>query len=144
MFTKLKELGYDPYMIGTNYKQREINFLKKDTKCRIIKNNFSEIKEKEYDYLMVNSDQTWRKFSKRYFYDIGFLKFAKNWNIHKFVYGASLGYSKWKLTKKDEIIAKDLLKNFTGISVREIGAVNSVSKHFGIKPILDKWTFFGI
>ena len=135
MFTKLKELGYDPYMIGTNYKQREINFLKKYTKCRIIKNNFSEIKEKEYDYLMVNSDQTWRKFSKRYFYDIGFLKFAKNWNIHKFVYGASLGYSKWKLTKKDEIIAKDLLKNFTGISVREIGAVNSVSKHFGIKPI---------
>ena len=135
MSVKLKELGFEPYMVGTNYKQREINFLKKYTNCIIINNNFSEIKQKEYDYLMVNSDQTWRKFSKKHFYDIGFLKFAKNWNIPKFVYGASLGYSEWKWTKQDENIAKDLLKNFTGISVREKGSVNLVKMHLGIKPI---------
>ena len=87
------------------------------------------------DYLMVNSDQTWRKFNKTHFYDIGFLKFAKNWNIPKFVYGASLGYSDWRLTKKDDDIAKDLLKNFTGISLREKGSVDLVKIHFGIKPI---------
>ena len=88
MHSKLKELGFVLYMIGTNYKQREINFLKIYTNCRIIKKNFSEIKQKEYDYLMVNSDQTWRKFSTKHFYDIGFLKFAKNWKIPKFIDGA--------------------------------------------------------
>ena len=135
MFIQLKSLGFIPYMIGTNIHQRDISFLKKFTNCRIIKNNFTEVKRKEYDYLIVNSDQTWRKFD-RHFYDIGFLKFAEKWDIPKFIYGASLGFSKWKMTKLDVNIAKNLLKNFTGISVREKGSVNLVKIHFGIKPLL--------
>jgi polysaccharide pyruvyl transferase WcaK-like protein len=83
---------------------------------------------------MVNSDQTWRRFDK-YFYDYGFLKFAETWNIPKFVYGASIGYDYWKLTKKDEYMAKLLLKNFTGISVREKGSIQLIEKHLGIKPL---------
>ena len=82
---------------------------------------------------MVNSDQTWRKWPK-YFYDIAFLYFARNWKITKFIYGASLGYSKWKFNKADEKIAKKCLKDFKGISVREISAINLVKKHLGIKP----------
>ena len=121
-------------MIGTNYKHREIHFLEKYTKYRIIKRNFSEIKKTDYDYLMVNSDQTWRKFD-RHFYDIGFLKFAKDWNIPKFVYGASLGYSDWRLSKIDERIAKNLIQNFTQISVREKGSIKLINHHFNIKPI---------
>ena len=73
----------------------------------IIKNNFSEIKRNDYDVLMVNSDQTWRRFDKD-FYDYGFLKFAESWKIKKFAYGASLGYDYWKLTQKDEEVAKKL------------------------------------
>ena len=72
---------------------------------------------------MVNSDQTWRKFD-RHFYDIGFLKFAEKWNTPKFIYGASLGYNYWTFSKEDENIAKNLLKNFSGISVREQGSIN--------------------
>lgn len=131
---KLKEFGLVPYMIGTNSMNREISFLKKYTNCRIIKNNFSEIKENEYDILMVNSDQTWRKFNKDLFHDIAFLKFAKNWNVSKFFYGASLGNSEWKLSKEDEKIAKDLLPHFSDISVREKGSVDLVKIHLGIKP----------
>ena len=134
MFIQLTNLGFIPYLIGTNYRHRDISFLKKYTNCIIIKKNFTEIKRKEYDYLMVNSDQTWRRFD-RHFYNIGFLKFAEKWNIPKFIYGASLGYSEWKLTKVDENIAKNLLKNFTGISVREKGSVNLVNIHFGVKPL---------
>ena len=134
MSTKLKELGLIPYMIGTNYKNRKIPFLKKYTNCRIIKKNFSEIKKKEYDLLMVNSDQTWRKFSN-HFYDIAFLKFAQNWKIPKFVYGASLGYSEWRLSKEDDEMGKKLLRQFSGVSVREKGSVPLVKTHFGIKPI---------
>ena len=83
--------------------------------------------------LMVNSDQTWRKFDNN-FYDIGFLRFATNWNITKFVYGASLGYDYWALSSNDEKIAKESLKKFSGISLRECGSLKLVKKHFNITP----------
>ena len=134
MHIKLTEFGFKPYIIGTNYKHNDISFLKKNTNCKIIKYNFSEVLKNEYDILMVNSDQTWRKFDK-HFYDIGFLKFAYNWSTPKFVYGASFGFSKWNLSKSDKEIVKQLLKNFTGISVREKSAVNYVKSYLGIKPI---------
>ncbi len=134
MFIKLSELGFKPYIIGTLWKNYDISFLKNNTNCIIINKSFSEIKPNEYDILMVNSDQTWRKFDK-HFYDYGFLNFAKNWNIPKFVYGASLGYSKWRMTKRDENIIKMLLKNFTGVSVREKNSVELINKHLGIKPL---------
>ena len=134
IFIKLKEFGFKPYIIGTHWKNFDISFVKKKTKCIIIKKNFSEIKKNYFDILMVNSDQTWRKFDK-HFYDYGFLRFAKNWKIPKFVYGASLGFHNWRLTKKDEIIIKELLKDFTGISVREEGSIKLINKHLGINPV---------
>ena len=82
---------------------------------------------------MVNSDQTWRRFDKDFF-DYGFLKFAENWNIKKFVYGASLGYDYWAFSRKEEEIAKKLVKNFSDISVREEGSVKLIKNHFGITP----------
>ena len=131
---KLKELGFKPYIIGTLWKKFNITFLKKNTNCIIIKKNFTEIKRNDYDILMVNSDQTWRRFDN-HFYDYGFLKFAKNWNIPKFIYGASIGFDYWNLTQKDDNMAKNLLRNFTGISIREKGSIKFIKKHFGIKPL---------
>lgn len=83
---------------------------------------------------MVNSDQTWRKLSKNS-YDLPLLKFAHNWNIPKFVYGASIGVENWKITKKDKRIARSLLKNFTGISVREKSSIKLIERYLGIKPL---------
>ena len=134
IFHKLSELGFIPYIIGTHYKKLNITFLNKTTNLVIIKNSFKEIKKEDYDILMVNSDQTWRKFDK-FFYDYAFLAFAKNWNIPKFIYGASLGYDYWPLNSKDERIAKLLLKNFTGISVREKNSIKLIKNHLGIEPI---------
>ena len=131
MFIILSKLGHRPYIIGTHAKKANISFIKKNANIRIIK-RFSEIKEKDYDILIVNSDQTWRKWDYN-FYNIAFLKFAEKWNIHKFVYGASIGLNIWEINKKDEIIAKRLLKNFSGISVRDIGLVNLVKNHLQLK-----------
>lgn len=131
---KLKELGFQPYIIGTLWKNYDISFLKKNTNCIIINNSFSEIHINDYNILMVNSDQTWRNIDKD-FYDYGFLKFAKNWKIKKFVYGASLGFDNWRLTRNDEIVVKKLIKKFTGISLREKGSIKLVETHLGIKPI---------
>ena len=107
-----------------------ISFIQNTTKLILINSSFSEIKQYDFDILMGNSDQTWRKWpvnNYKYFYDIAFLKFAEKWDILKFVYGTSLGINIWEnFDKDDEKIAKMLLKNFTGISVREKSSINLI------------------
>lgn len=134
LFKKLKEFGLNPTMIASkNNVGINIDFLNKTTNLIVLKKNFSELNESNYDYIMVNSDQTWTKADIRYFYDIAFLKFAENWTIPKFIYGASIGLDFWFYSKKDEEIAKKLLKNFTGISFRERSLVKFVETYLGIK-----------
>ena len=130
---KILEFGFVPYIIGTRYNNYNIEFINKTTNLIIIRKNFKEIKKNDFDILMVNSDQTWRKFDQ-HFYDYGFLRFAKNWNIKKFVYGASIGFDYWPFTKREDKIMRNLLKNFNGISVREKGSINLIKKHLGITP----------
>lgn len=84
---------------------------------------------------MVNSDQTWRKWDED-FYDVAFLKFAENWKKPKFVYGTSIGDNNWMISIKDEQIAKHLVNNFTGISVREKNFIKLIEKHLGFKSQL--------
>lgn len=136
MFKKLKELGFYPIIITKNWEGADISFLKRTVKLTILKKNFYELKNNKYDYLILNSDQTWSFFDKEYFYEYAFLKFAQNWTIPKIIYGASMGTDKWLFTIKDEEIGKYLLKNFTGISFREIGLVKLVKKHLNIKSKL--------
>ena len=76
------------------------------------------------------SDQTWRKTSK--FFEIGLLNFSKNWNIPKFIYGASNGMDYWEFSKETDKIVKNLLKNFTSISFREMSTIKNAKKHLDI------------
>jgi len=133
----LSNLGFEPYIIGSHPTNYSMEFLKKTTNV-ITRNNFSEIKPNDYDILMVNSDQTWRKYSRNSsrFLDIGFLKFAQDWNIKKFVYGASIGFDYWDFSPTEDLIMKKLLKNFTGVSVREMGSIKLIQRHLGITPEL--------
>ena len=141
MFKKLEELGFNatiitqekayPYLhIDTSFINRTIN-----THLLILSKDFSILNEKDYDYLLVNSDQTWGYFNKKYFYDIAFLKFAENWKLKKFIYGASIEDDKWYYARYEEEIAKNLLKNFTNISFREKGTVKLAEEHLGIKSV---------
>ena len=129
---KLKELGFDPYIIGQKKNNTNISFLSQFINIRIT-SDFSDIKPNYYDILMVNSDQTWRiDFINP---NIAFLKFAKNWNIRKFVYGASIGKNSWPIPSNIKEEAKILLKNFSAISVREKGTIPLIEKYLGIKPL---------
>ena len=134
MHIKLSELGYEPYIIVTPRKNINISFINRTTNIVIVK-KYSDIKENDYDILMVNSDQTWRKWDD-YFYDRGFLRFAEKWNKLKFVYGASLGFDYWDFNETDEKIINPLIKKFSEISVREKGSIKLINKHFGISPKL--------
>ena len=134
MSTKLKELGFDPTIIALTNKRKNYNltYLRKIVKLKEIKFSFYELKQNEYDILMVNSDQTWTYNIKKNFYDIAFLQFAYNWKIPKFVYGASMGTKHWRFNSYDDMQAKKLLKNFTGISLRENMLVPLAAEHLGI------------
>ena len=135
MSTILKELGFDPTIIAmTNrFKNYNLTFLKKIVKLKEIRDSFLELEKTDFDILMVNSDQTWTFSNRRYFYDMAFLKFAENWNVSKFVYGASMGTDKWFFGRMDDITAKYLLKNFKGISLREKMLVPEAKKHLGME-----------
>jgi hypothetical protein len=134
MSTILKQYGFEPIIISTTRPGSQINFLKKYVKLKEI-NSFSELKENDYDILMVNSDQTWSRNRKLPIFDYGFLNFSNKWKIPKFIYGASMGTDYWQFSRKFDMKAKNLLKNFTGISVREKGIVKLAKKHLGIKPL---------
>lgn len=136
IFIKLKEYNFEPIIVcPINETPVDIDFLiKNNINNTIINKSFSELNEKDYDYLIVNSDQTWNIVQPKYLLDYGFLRFAENWTIPKFVYAASLGVEYWPYSKEFDNAAKRYLRNFTGISVREKGAVNLVEKHLGIKP----------
>lgn len=136
IFIKISELGFDPIIIGEKFGNSNISFLLKNVKVRLINKDFNEINKNDYDILMVNSDQTWRNVRNRFFYDVAFLNFSRNWKIPKFVYGASIGLDYWQYTKKEDEIAKSLIKDFNGISVREKGSIKLIEEHLGFKPIL--------
>ena len=135
MFVKLKELGFEPQIIGYLFPGHNISTLSKTINIRIINKSFREINRSDYDILMVNSDQVWRK-GNLFTLDIGFLNFSKNWNITKFIYGASLGSELWTYERNEDIVLKELLKEFSGISVRENGTIKLVENHLNITPSL--------
>ena len=132
MYTKLKEWNFDPTIIAlTRYDN--IYFIKKHVKLREINMTYKELKEKEFDFLIVNSDQTWVNVTPNYLLDYGFLKFAENWSIPKFVYGASYPLLNWQYSEQFNSIAGKLLKKFSGVSVREFTTVKLTQKYLGIK-----------
>jgi hypothetical protein len=136
LYKMISEFGFNITLIASkNDPGVNISFLNKTINLKVINGNFSELKEKDYDYILVNSDQTWGYPFLKEFYDVGFLKFAENWTTNKFIYGASIGKEKWFYNKKEEEIAIKLLKNFTGISFREKGLVKLAENHLGIKGV---------
>jgi len=140
MLKKLEEFGLNATILTPiNYMKNQSYFIKNalSSNLYIIKNNYSEeLKENDFNYLLVNSDQTWAYSKGRFLYDIGFLKFSKNWNVKKFVYGASIGSVKWFYNKSEDEEIKKLLSNFTGFSFRENGTIKIAEKHLGIKGVL--------
>ena len=129
----LKKFGFNPTLISLKTKQKvNIDFLKNHLKIKEIK-NFSDIKKNDYNFIIVDSDQVWA-FSFKYILEIGFLSFANNWKIKKIVYGASLGHDHWNVNRKIINSAKKLIKQFSGISVREEQSIEIINKYLGIRP----------
>ena len=132
MYVILKNFGFKPTLISLKTR-KNIYFLRKYLDIKEITNYKKDLKEKDFDILVANSDQIWSQYYDRLL-EVGFLSFAENWNVSKFVYGASLAHDFWNPPEKVINSARKLVKQFSGISVREPGSVEIIKKRLGVEP----------
>ena len=85
MFKILEEMGFNSTIIVPKGGPLNFNlsFVNRTIGSHLlfVRKDFSNLKEEDFDYLMVNSDQTWGGLNL----NVGFLKFAENWNVKKFI-----------------------------------------------------------
>ena len=105
--------------------------------------SFSEIRESEYDAIIVGSDQVWRP---KYFEQLfnasileAYLNFAKQWNVRRIAYAVSFGVDEWEYTPQKTSVCRTLIKKFDAVSVREESAVRLCEDNLEVdaKVVLD-------
>lgn len=105
-------------------------FQKRHISIRFIQ-DFSEIKEGEYDAFVVGSDQVWRPAYFESSITDAYLEFAGKWkNVKRVAYAASFGTDEWEYTLYQTLRCRKLLKKFDAVSVREKAAVELCRKKF--------------
>ena len=93
--------------------------------------SYDEVDSKDYDVLVVGSDQVWRPaYSNLY---QCFLHFAENWDVKRIAYAASFGTAKKEYTSEQIAICKSLIKKFDAVSVREDSGVALCRDYFGVQ-----------
>lgn len=86
------------------------------------KHDVKDIKAEEFDAIIVGSDQVWRKYPHVKDIAYYFLDFTSKWNIRRISYAASFGSDEWQYSVEETGRCGDMLKKFSGISVREYDA----------------------
>lgn len=123
-------------------RQHTDKFISRYIKRRIV-DDFSEIKESDYDAFVVGSDQIWRPmyFSDRI--ERAYLDFTEGWNIRRIAYAASFGTDEWEYTPGQTKKCGDLLRHFDAVSVREGSGVGLCREYFGVEAmhVLDPTMF---
>lgn len=115
-------------------KQNTDRFINKHIKRKIV-DDFSILKEAEFDALIVGSDQIWRPM---YFRPIkhAFLDFAEDWEIKRMAYAVSFGTDNWEYSIRQEKTCRNLAKKFDFVSVREMSGIKLCNEHLGLKAEL--------
>lgn len=96
---------------------------------------FSSLHEKDFDAIVVGSDQIWRP---KYYQPItrAYLDFAKDWKcIKRIAYAASFGTDIWEYSSKETIECSNLVKLFNIVSVREITGVDLCRKYLNVGSV---------
>ena len=118
---------------------KEIEKFKKQRIHLRVLSCLSDIKEGDYDAIVVGSDQIWRPL---YFKPMwksemanAFLEFTKKWNIKRIAYAASFGVDIWEFTNEETIRCKAMAKLFDGVTVREKSGIDLCRKYLNIPVI---------
>lgn len=99
--------------------------------------SFKDLKQEDYDAIIVGSDQVWRII---YFPGLwlgqqienAYLDFAKNWNIKRIAYAASFGTENWEYDEEQTKKCKNLLHKFDAVSTREVDGVKLCKAKFEV------------
>ena len=122
-----KKLNDDMAIMSTN----TYPFILKNIKRIETNNNYSNIKQDDFDAFVVGSDQVWRpKYFGQTIIPCAYLSFAKEWNVKRISYAASFGTEDWEYTEEQTAECKELIRLFDAVSVRESSAVELCKKHF--------------
>lgn len=112
-----------------------LEFINKRIHNRFV-SSMAELRESEFDAIVVGSDQVWRK---AYFQDIedAYLRFAEHWNVRRVAYSASFGKDNVdEYTAEEKLNVARLLRQFERVSVRETSGIILCRKEFGIEAEL--------
>ena len=118
-------------------RQHTDKFIGRYIKRRVV-GSFADIREGDFDAIVVGSDQIWRPM---YFRGIehAYLDFAEGWDIRRVAYAASFGTDEWEYTARQTRRCGALLRGFGAVSVREASGVVLCREHFGVeaRQVLD-------
>lgn len=98
----------------------------------------SDIREKDFDAIVVGSDQIWRPKYYRLHYkyiEDAFLSFTKKWSVKRIAYAPSFGTDAWEYSKVETQKCGSLLQKFDVVSVREKSGVGLCEKYLGRKDV---------
>ena len=101
-------------------------------------NDLCQLQSKNFDAIIVGSDQIWRPLYYSHI-ENAYLKFTEKWNIRRIAYAASFGTDKEEYSKKQIERCCKLIKKFDYVSVREDSGIELCRKYFQIeaKHLLD-------
>lgn len=122
-------------IIAQNINKFITKYINRTRKCSI--SEISTTTSYGFDALIVGSDQVWRGGSrpvaKFFFSDFKYL------DVPKVAYAASFGTDIWKYNSKETKECKELVKDFSGISVREGDAISLCEEYLNAsaKLVLD-------
>lgn len=96
--------------------------------------DLSSLSEKDFDTIIVGSDQIWRP---KYYSKIedAYLAFAEKWKVNRIAYAVSFGTDQWEYTKTQTANCKRLVKKFDLVSVREDSGVSFCKEYFNVIAI---------
>ena len=133
---KEMDAHYTEFAIKTQYTQK---FVDKYIKSCYLKDYVRQIPETKVDCVVVGSDQIW---------DLGngvtisgnvvnaYLPYLPS-SVKRFSYAASFGHDEWRYSSEQTAVAKEAIKLFTAVSVREYSGAALCKKYFGVDAHVD-------
>ena len=145
-YYKKKVLGQQLFVKGEKWHNQVTHILLKNTGTFIWKHihcytidSLRQINEKDFDAIVVGSDQIWRK---GYFVESwkenetdAFLCFAEDWDIQRLAYAPSFGTDEWDFSEKCTSDISRLIKKFSAVSVRERSGVEICKEHLNVEAL---------
>ena len=127
-------MRYNNYLIKSRYTRLFIN---KYIHNYWVENYTSDIDKGNFDAIVVGSDQIWSHIHAGTIGGVcnAFLPSFTGKSTIRISYAASFGKDDWEYTDKETKVAKNAIKEFKGISVRESTGVKLCKNYLGVEAI---------